>query len=211
MESMPTMDMPTYLAEIQHAASNLFPMVWAEADTVVRLETELSPLAEAVEREYRDIEHLAEMYGDDEDGLLTMRHWDNYFGPDKDRHYKNKELEEAILRLETHRFSISALAGSILQFAKQGLSVVYGNPAKWPQWAAIGTQPFGNIVVQARNQAMHWETPLTKSVAQCFDQMAGEADHVFADYQKRSLAFDVMTHLGWRTFEEVRTAMLRIV
>src|SRR5438128_2112940 len=67
---------------------------------------------------------------------------------------------------------------------------------------------FGNLILQSRNQAMHWETPLGNAVANCFRSMAA-VDPVFNQYQQRSLAFEVVDKLGWRTFDEFKASMLR--
>jgi len=208
--SMAIMDMSTYLIEIEHAAAPLFPLIWDEANDVARLEREVKQLSETAQREYQEIERFATMFEDDEDGIATMRRWENYFGPDKESYDKAKDVEAAAAVLATHRFSVSAISGILLQFAKQGLSVVYGAPGGWPMWTAIGTQGFGTVIRQARNQALHWEErSLNQPTVDCFNKMAAEADAVFGDYDKRSLAFEVVSRLNWRTLDSFKVDMQR--
>jgi hypothetical protein len=203
------MDMATYLSEIEYAATESINLMWKEADEVARLESELKPLAQQTERDYRQAEAIA-MMDDDDDGINTLLYWDTYFGVDKERHAKEKEIQTAAERVATHQRSVAAIAGSVLQFAKQGFSQVYGSPTNWPTWTAVGTQAFGNILLQSRNQAMHWDTPpLTQRVQNCFTQMAAEVDPVFNGFHTRSLAFEVVKHLKWKTFVDFQADMLK--
>ena len=154
--------MLTYLSEIEYAATESINLMWKEVEEVARLESELKPLAQATERDYRQAEAIA-MMDDDDDGISTLLHWDTYFGVDKNRHHKEEEVQAAAERVATHQKSVVLIAGSLLQYAKQGLSQVYGSPQHWPGWAAIGTQGFGNIILQSRNQTMHWDSRLSHS------------------------------------------------
>ena len=84
------------------------------------------PLTAATEDGYRRVEFLAMNPELDDDGLGTAIHWDTYFGPDKERYYKAAEVDDATQKLDAHMFSIAALAGSLLQFAKQGIDILHG-------------------------------------------------------------------------------------
>jgi hypothetical protein len=202
-----TMDMPKYLAEMEHAVSHLIDHLWEEAEEVAKLEAELKGLTLATQRGY---EQAASFYDDDDDGIGTMIHWDTYFGPDKERFYKEKEHGEAADRLAAHAFARTESAGSLLEYAKKGLSLVYGAPSNWPRWAALGTQQFGSLIRQTRNQATHWDTPpFASQVDACLKQLAVEIDPVFLEYTTRSLAFEVVSRLGWRTFDQFKADMLK--
>jgi hypothetical protein len=204
------MDMLTYLSEIEYAATESINLMWKEVEEVARLESELKPLAQATQRDYRQAEAIA-MMNDDDDGISTLLHWETYFGVDKNRHHKEEEVQAVAERVATHQKSVALIAGSLLQYAKQGLSQVYGSPQHWPAWAAIGTQGFGNIILQSRNQTMHWDTPpLTQRVQDCFTKMATEVDPVFNQFHARSLAFEVVSELKWKNFAKFRADMLRV-
>jgi hypothetical protein len=202
--------MVTYLSEIEYAAAGSIALLWKEVEEVARLESELKLLAQATERDYKQAESIA-MMDDDDEGITTLIHWETYFGVDKERHSKDRELQSAAERVATHQKSVAAIAGDLLQYAKQGLSQVYGSPQNWPTWTAIGTQGFGNIVLQSRNQTMHWDTPpLKPKVQDSFKQMAKEVDSVFDQFHARSLAFEVVSQLNWRSVALFREDMLKI-
>lgn len=204
------MNMPTYLSEIEYAATENINLLWKEANEVDRLESELKPLAQATERDYRQAEAIA-MMDDDDDGISTLRHWETYFGVDKERYHKEKELQAAAERVATHQKSVASIAGAVLQYAKQGLSQVHGSPQHWPTWAAIGTQGFGSVIRQSRNQTMHWDTPpLEQPVQDCFTRMATEVNPVFNEFHARSLAFEVVSQLKWTSFADFRADMLKV-
>jgi hypothetical protein len=99
----------------------------------------------------------------------------------------------------THRLSAAALASALLQIGKQGVSIVHGR-AMSPTGRPIGTQALSVVVWEARNQAMHWEMgKVHKPMAACFETLARDVDPKYGDYMQRSLAFDVVDLLNWRT------------
>ena len=65
----------------------------------------------------------------DDDNLSTAIYWDTYFGPDKDRYYAEKSKPDIEALIAMRRFSTDAQSGSILQYAKQGISLVHNGPA----------------------------------------------------------------------------------
>ncbi len=145
----------------------------------------------------------------DDEGLGTAIHWDTYFGEDKDQHYKSLDLKPLMDRLATREFSFAALAGTLLQFAKQGLSAVYGSPTNWPQGKAIGSQPLKTVILQARNQSEHWEEGNPRPpVETCFQALEAEKGTQFAQYKTKNLAFDVVSMLGWNSFTAFKNDML---
>lgn len=194
--------MDAYLDEIEFAARNLLPALWTERDLVTRHQVELASLTSEMNRNYEQVERIGQSDLPDDDGLGTMIFWDTYFGPDKERHEKARELREVESRLEAHQFSVAALAGALLQHAKQGISIVHGAPSNAPAGRSIGSLPLRTVVWEARNQALHWEQAAPRAAGTaCFAALASEQDRKFADFTKRSLAMDVVELLGWRDFE----------
>ena len=101
----------------------------------------------------------------------------------------------------THRLSAAALARALLQIARQGISGVHGGPVS-PVGRLIGTQNLSVVVWEARNQAMHWETGDTRKATEaCFGTLARDVDPKYGEYRERSLAFDVVELLDWRTVD----------
>lgn len=88
------MAMESYLVEVRHAVEGLLPLIWQEEEALSGLERqfadrkdELARLERQVQDEYANVRWLVANGEDaDDDGLATLRYWDNYFGPDKERH-----------------------------------------------------------------------------------------------------------------------------
>ena len=102
--------MQDYLDEIEHSVAAIVPLIWDERDSVSKLEDTVSCLAEAVEREYQEVEILANDYEDD-DGIATMRYWDNLLWS-RGASWKNQELDAAKQNVAAHRFSVASLSAS---------------------------------------------------------------------------------------------------
>ncbi len=85
----------------------------------------------------------------------------------------------------THRLSAAALASALLQIARQGISSVQGGPVS-PSGRLIGTQ------------------------RACFETLARDVDPKFGEYRERSLAFDVVELLGWRTVDSFNADLVSL-
>jgi hypothetical protein len=220
------MTMASYLAEVRHAVEGLLPLIWQEQDALSRLERqfaerndELTRLERQVRDEYANVAWL-EANGEDfdDDGLATLRRWDNYFGPDKERHYLAQQipgLQAAVQSLqasvEAHRFSVDAVASAVIQIAKQGLALVHGGKPAASGRPIGSSQQLSEVTWQARNQALHWEEQnFRQPVVDCFTALANEVDPVFGDFRSRNMALDVIKVLGWRTFEDFEGDLLSL-
>ena len=198
-----TMNISDYLNEIQHAVEIIICEIYREYDEVEALKKELEKLNEATDVGYRRAEFLALNPELDDEGLGTAAYFDTYFGPDKERFYKPVEIDNATLKLKVHQFSNQALSGSILQYAKQGISLQYGSNNSCPSGRLIDGQELKEIIWQGRNQSLHWEEgTFRKPVEQCFKYLANHSDPIFNDYTSRNMAFDVVELLGWKTFND---------
>ena len=217
VQQHPAMTMAGYLAEVRHAVEGVLPLIWQEQDTLsgrkeqlAERRVELARLERQVREEYENAAWLRNNPEFDDEGIGTLRHWDNYFGPDKERYHLEQrvpDMQAAVESLEAsveaHRFSVDALAGTVIQVAKQGLALVHGGKPD-PAGRAIGkSQQLSEVVWQARNQALHWEDhSFNTAVNNCFTKLADEVDQVFSDYVTRNMALDVITLLEWRTLED---------
>lgn len=198
------MKISNYLREVQHAVSVVIGEVHREQNQVAALRGELAALTAATDDGYQRSNFLAMNPELDDDFLGTAIHWDTYFGVDKERFHKNVELDDGLSNIAAHEFSVASLSGSLLQYGKQGLSLRFGKQrAGCPDGRMIGSQTLNEVIWQARNQALHWEDgTFSAAVVQCFDALALNINAVFGQYRTRSMAFEVVDLLGWRTVED---------
>lgn len=79
----------------------------------------------------------------DDVSFSEVRIGNTYFGADKDR----TDTELLLAKAETLTFSLSALAGAVLQYGKQGISIVHGGLATCPDGRMIlDVEPLKNVV-----------------------------------------------------------------
>ena len=136
------MQMSEYLSEIQHAVSNTFELASSEHRQLEAIDALITRQAAEAEESARRVQWLVDNPDLDDDMLATSMYWESYFGPEKDLYYAKKSREFLIDVLEVRRFATGALNGSILQHAKQGISLVHSKLDRSPDGRSIGTQPF---------------------------------------------------------------------
>lgn len=194
------MDMEPYLQEMHFAVEQVLDGLWKERAALEALQAELATLTQVVRDDYARAETIAQDALDADDVMLaTGIHWDTYFGKDKERNKKALEQQQLESRLATRQFSLSALAGTALQYAKQGISVVHGRLASCPSGRSVGSLALKDLIWQGRNQASHWEEGNPHPpVVRCFEILKVEQGATFGDYNQRSLADEVVALLGWR-------------
>lgn len=200
--------MSTYLTEIEHAVDISIRTVWDEQIQVENLVAQLAVLTGHMESGYRRA--AAWQDSDDPDDIMVGvgMHWDTYFGSDQERYHTSESLGEVQEKLQVRKFSRESIAGSLLQYAKQGISIVHDGLRVCPSGREIGGQELKNVIWQSRNQSLHWEEGRFRShVTQCFDDLATEVDRKFADFTVRNMAFDVVELLGWRSYADFRNDM----
>lgn len=197
------MNLSEYLSEVAHAVDTVIREVHSEHEQLRKLRAELAALTAQTEDGYSRAEFLALNPDLDDDGLGTAIHWDTYFGPDKERFHKQSEVGNVEARILAREFSVSALSGSVLQYAKQGLSMQYGKQREGcPEGRRVHGLPLHEVIWQARNQALHWEEGKPHPpVVQCFEKLA-EDDVRFAKYKDHNLAYDVLCLLGWYSTDD---------
>ena len=103
-----------------------------------------------------------------------------------------------------------ALAGAVLQIAKQGISVVHGGPATAPTGRTVGTLFVRDIVWQARNQSMHYEEGnFKKALTELFANLETERGPQFslAAHPKQNRAKQVLDLLGWSSYSAYKQDM----
>lgn len=195
------MDLDVYLAEVEHAVSVVMTEIYREHEAVQRLQGELSALEAATDDGYRRADFFAMNPDLDDDGIGTAIHWDTYFGVDKERFHKKSDLQAMLEKISAHEFSRSALCGNLLQYGKQGLSAQFGkHRTGCPEGRQIAGIAIHEVIWQGRNQALHWEDgTFSGAVSACFEQLIANCGKEFAEYKQRSLAYEIVQLLGWKT------------
>jgi hypothetical protein len=103
----------------------------------------------------------------------------------------------------TRQHAVQALAGAILQIAKQGVSLVHGNLSAAPPGRVIGSLALRDVVWHSRNQSMHYEEGKYKQpVLALFSMLESEQGSQFslASFPKQSRAKQVLHVLGWKDY-----------
>lgn len=107
------------------------------------------------------------------------------------------------ISIGTHQQAVQAIAGSILQIVKQGISIVHGELRDAPEGRKIGSASLRDIVWQARNQAMHYEEgKFGKPVVDLFATLENEQGAHFSltRHPNQSRAKQVLMLLGWSSY-----------
>ncbi len=207
------MDMSRYLDGVEYAVTHLLEGIWQEHSTLFELQERLSFLERATKVGYERAQAIWANAEDPDDVMMGAgMYWETYFDVDKERHHVARNADELIQLIDLHEFSVSSLAGSLLQHVRQGISIVYGGLSSCPDGRIVASQQHLKTVIwQARNQAIHWEEgDLRAMVRVCFDDLRDNVDAGFGDYHNRSLAFEVVRLLGWESFDNIKTDLLSI-
>lgn len=191
------MDMASYLNEIRHGCVSLLPAIWSEWKAVEALKVRIAALTAQTEEGYRRAQFLQQFEDPDDYMMGVGLHWDTYFGSDKARYHAIADLPSLEQIRDIRAFACTALAGSLLQFAKQGISLVHGSLQLCPAGRQVHGVDIKSVIWQGRNQSMHWdEGQFSQSVQACFDSLKAH-DQAFNNYENRSVAFEVVRLLGW--------------
>lgn len=195
------MRMRNYLDNIKFAVTNVLEVIWHEHEELEKLNSEMSRLFTINWNKYPGVRPIHT----DREGSINIRitgQAPSTFFSEEERllYEKNKDKKLLEQNIWIHKISISALSGTLLQFAKQGISMQYGGLKNCPAGREIGSQDLKTIILQGRNQAMHWEEGLRPATKNCFSQLVKDFGLQFGGANKKSLAFEVINVLEWKTF-----------
>jgi len=199
-----------YVNEIEFAVHGLIPILWSERNRLRALESKIEGLSAAVRANYEAAESIAMNAEDADDVMLaTGRYWENYFGDDKELYAQDEERKKLVDEVAAHALSIGAVAGSLLQYAKQGISLVHGSLASGPNGRLVGSQPLKSVIWQGRNQAIHWEEGHPHAATeQSFETLKQDFGGRFNNYNTANMSVEVVDVLGWRDFKTFRDDMM---
>jgi len=192
-----------YVEETRFAAESLFPLIFHERDKVEDLKGVLDKIERRLTELYRVSDFLSLNPDLDDEGIGTAARWEARFDVEPEHIRLSTELDKLKSRIGARRIARAALCGSLLQIAKQGLSIVHQGP-KGPKGRLIGTQHLRDVIWKARNQANHFdEGDAHAPVRRCFETLATDLSRPeFRDYNQRSLAFEVFEALRWNSYSD---------
>lgn len=200
-----------YMPEIRPAVEVVIDEIHTERKILGEAEERLARLTIETEHGYRKAEFLQMNPDLDDDFLGTAIFWDTYFGPDRDRHHTNVEVEKIKAQIQVKAFSLSALGGTLLQFGKQGISLQYGGLAACPAGREIDGMSLRDLIWFGRNQVIHWDEGEFKGSTKTFlEQLDTTKGGPFSDYRTRSLSLDIINLIGWNTADEFQNDMLSL-
>jgi hypothetical protein len=206
--------MAQYLAEIEFAVTTVLQAVWKDHLEVHRLHDQVKQLEAAATIGYQRAESLSLSAEDPEDiAAATGLQWDTYFGEDKERHDSQAELDEVKARFAIRKFSSESMAGAVLQFAKQGISLVHSGLTNSPSGRSVHSLNLAEVIWQARNQAIHWEERnLSSKVTDCFTELAKDFNdpRLIDEIYDGSQAFRIVHLLQWRDWQSFHKDLLTL-
>lgn len=200
--------MHQYLVDTEYATSTLVTVIYQENQKLDRLRKQ----AEEQARSVRDADNHAYVL------YHSCRYPWRVLEADALTKRLRAEHETMIIELssleaevEYKAASLSALAAALLQIAKQGLSLVYGEKkSDCPDGRTIGTQNLKEVIWEGRNQAAHYDSGRYKPpVKNCFARLASDfgSDFDLAANGRRCLAKEVIGLLGWQDYATYRMDM----
>lgn len=190
------MDMKVYLKEIEFAVTPIITAIWYEHAELQEKYDKLAPLFSIVDVKSRDAQKKGFGYfGAEAHELILI----------------NGQADTLKRKILARRFAVAALSGTLLQFAKQAISIVHDDPKFCPEGRFIGSQSLRSVIWHGRNQSAHWDekkglNPRTKA---CFMRLCFEFGFLkFAGFQNANLSFEIINLLDWKTFENFRDDLL---
>jgi|GEM_PF-1516046 len=206
-----------YINERKFAAESILKLIWDDYERAEQLKGEIGNETALVESEYNRAIAM-QMYAEDPDDVMlgVGRYWENYFGADKDLYHKNEKMTDLAALLAARELSLTALSGNLLEHAKKGLALIYGNPNVWPIGRLVGSQALSKIILEARNQSIHIDEALKNGgykkpdIGICFTLLENEINPVFSEYLLRDMSFEIIRDLGWTTYHAYHDDIIAI-
>lgn len=205
--------MNQYLLDTEFAVKSLFELVTEELNKIAALEVTLRLHRDRANSIMSDAHNVTDQDGDDLEtpGMYAIRH--GYV-----RHISAaRAVQNEISNLEASYYakdsSIRTLYGSILQIAKQGISIVHGKNMQIVIIETKSGEPFHNIIRQGRNQSMHYEEgnyhPLLITCFKNLERAFGSNFDLTTGDNKAT--FVVLDVLKWKTYSDYLCTMKQLL
>jgi hypothetical protein len=120
---------------------------------------------------------------------------------------------EANMQEKLVLMSLEVLSGSVLQIAKQGISIMSADNSKFTRGRCVHGMPISEIIRHGRNQAMHWEEDeLNSKTKICFDALKDKSGNQFdLNVAPKNKAWELLKSLGWHDYEKYKEDMEEIL
>ena len=201
--------MHPYLRDTEYAAQNLIRLAMDEALHLDALSKELSRAEERVKLHQWDFQ-TSDLSEDFSDAYVMAA-----FGRAARSAQEADQLRREVVALQasigSHQQATQAIAGAILQIAKQGLSLVFGGMAGVPKGRKIGSLHITDIIMQGRNQSLHHEErAFRQPVVEVFRVLELEQGERFSlsKHPGQNRARQVAELLGWTSYAAQDMEML---
>lgn len=147
--------MHQYLQDTEFAAQSLFQVAMDE-------ERQLGLLATSLQDKERELQvHQGDFQtsdlNEDFSGTYVMAAFARAGRAGLEVQRLRAEVAALQASVGTHQHSVQAIAGAILQVAKQGISLVHGGLSSALPGRSVGSLALRDVVWLARNQSMHYE------------------------------------------------------
>lgn len=193
--------MHQYLKDTEFAAQNLFRLATGE-------ERELTTLADRLQSKERELKvHQWDFQTSDLNEDFSDAYVMAAFARSAKAAQEVEQLKFEVAALQasigTHQHSVQAIAGAVLQIAKQGISLVHRGLSFAPSGRSVGSLSIRDIIWQARNQCMHYEEgKYNPPVIAVFSTLEKEQGHQFSllMHPKQNRAKQVLDLLGWKDY-----------
>ena len=200
--------MDEYLKESEFAINSVLTAIWHEYVELESIKVETSRLFKS------NWENHGAVFPDDRSigkVVVTGARPATFSSQNEEKLYDRRdEAREFEHRIIARRFSVDALSGTLLQFAKQGISVVHNGVKLCPDGRNLGSQSLKKVIWEGRNQSLHWEEKTHQPARICFKNLTREFGLEFAQYGAKNLGFAVINLLNWRSFSDFEADMLSL-
>lgn len=193
--------MHQYLKDTEFAAQNLFALATEEERQLKATSEQLSGMEQRFRVNQWDF-HTSDL-NDDFPDAYVMAAFSRMAQAGQEAERLRAEVESLRASVGTHQQAVQAIAGAILQIAKQGVSFAHGGQNTAPAGRAIGSLAIRDIIWQARNQSMHYEeATFKKPVLELFATLEQEhgANFSLAAHARQSRAKQILDVLGWTNY-----------
>ncbi|MFG6468395.1 hypothetical protein [Roseateles sp. BYS87W] len=193
--------MHQYLKDTEYATQNLLRLATEEEQQLRELSGQLAS-AEARLRVHQWDFQTSDL-NDDFSDAYVMAAFGRAAKASQDAERLRSEVAMLQASVGAHQQATQAVAGAVLQIAKQGISLVHGGLNAAPTGRTIGSLCIRDIIWQGRNQSMHYEEGnFKKALTDLFATLESEQGTHFslAAHPQQNRAKQIVELLGWEDY-----------